>query len=67
MPPLPDDLNGALALNICRTRDGWQASLERSRGAFSIGHGPTPTAAIEAVFAPIPASFLPPPPYQVPQ
>jgi hypothetical protein len=51
MQKIPDDLNGALALNICRTRDGWEASLERSKGSFSIATGATPSAAIAGLFA----------------
>lgn len=37
------------ALNVCKTPDGWQASLERKPGVFTIRVESTPSRAIEAV------------------
>jgi hypothetical protein len=59
MLKIPDDLNGAVALNICRTRDGWQASLEKSPGSFSIHAGATPSEAVELAFGSRPLDVAP--------
>jgi hypothetical protein len=52
-----------IALNISRSPDGWQASAERSRGAFSIGQGSTPSEAIADALRVAVAVPLAPPPY----
>lgn len=65
MPQISDALDSAdfIALNICRTDEGWQASLERTRGSFSIGHGETVSAAVAAVLG---VETLPPCPVALP-
>lgn len=58
--------NNMRALNICRTSDGWQASLqtdEHATNAFSVAMGATAQAAIAAVCVvhlEIPATIAPP-------
>ena len=56
------DATQFLALTICRTSDGWQASLNTEGSSFRIRHGSTPSEALCALFAPTPSN-LPPLPY----
>lgn len=64
MPHLSALLDSAdfVALNICRTAAGWQASLERSRGSFSIRVAETPSEAVAEVLGMVPLPPLPPMP-----
>ena len=53
---LPDH---AKALNICRTPQGWQASLEVATGTFRVRVGDTAEEAVRELLVP----SLPPVPY----
>jgi len=53
-------LDGCIALNLAKTPTGWQASVERRRGSFSIGQGSTPG---EAVLDALRILVIAPPPY----
>lgn len=44
-----------IALTLCQTNEGWQASMEVSPGKFSIRVALTPAAALEAVLGDEPA------------
>lgn len=69
VPNLADALNRTefVALNICRGREGlWQASLQSEKGGgWRVCHGATPSAAIVALFEPVP-QWVPPCPVALP-
>lgn len=64
---LPQSLDAAdfKALNICRSGDEWQASMNVEGSAWRIRVGATPSEALAALFAEVPsaAPALPPLPY----
>jgi hypothetical protein len=67
--PLSQELDRAEAfhsLSLCRTSvgGGWQANLQVEQGGgWRVCHGATPSEALGALFAPVPAPCLPALPY----